>query len=147
MKILIDYPEQDVEEAIVTGVTRAEGLDAEGVQTVVTLEDVLKAQAETAAVKAVPEVIRYAVNLARATREARGVSLGAGTRGAISLIQVAKSYAILSGRDYVIPDDVKSASLPVLRHRVQISPELMISGQKTDGVLTQIVSGVEAPRI
>jgi len=75
------------------------------------------------------------------------MSLGAGTRGAISLVQVAKAYAVLAGRDFVMPDDIKQASLPVFRHRVQISPEVAISGQKVDDLLHSALESVEAPRV
>jgi len=93
-----------------------------------------------------PEVVAYAVALAQATRESRSVSLGAGTRGAISLVRSGKAFAALDGRDYVTPDDIKRAALPVLRHRVQLTPEVAISGQEVDEVLQTIVEGVPAPR-
>ena len=99
-----------------------------------------------ASVQAVPEVVAYAVRLVRATREMKGISLGAGTRGAISLVRVAKAYALLQGRNYVIPDDIKSAVRPVLRHRVQLAPELAISGQQIDHTLDAIVNQTDAPR-
>ena len=149
MKILIDYPQEDTEAAIVAAVTQeagGQGLDPRSLEPLTTREEIIEAQRETAAIKAVPEVVKYAVSLVRATRDARGISLGAGTRGAISLIQVGKAYALLAGRDFVIPDDVKRAAVPVLRHRVQVSPELAISGQRVDSVLQQIIDGVEAPR-
>jgi MoxR-like ATPase len=92
------------------------------------------------------EVIAYAVRLVRATRETQGIALGAGTRGAISLVRVAKSFAVMQGRNFVTPDDIKSAALPVLRHRVAIAPELAISGQNLDDMLTAIISNTEAPR-
>ena len=98
-------------------------------------------------VKVVPEVIDYALRLTRLTRESHGMSLGAGTRGAISLVQVAKAYAIMGGRDYVIPDDVKQASIPVLRHRIQVTPEVAISGQNIDGLLSSSLETVVAPRL
>ena len=150
MKVIIDYPDQASEEQVVAQVTTlasAKGLDTTTVSQICGREGIIQAQQECAAIRAVPEVVRYAVNICRATREAQGISLGAGTRGAISLIQVAKAYALMNGRDFVIPDDVKSASLPVLRHRVQLAPELAISGQKIDDALGNIVNSVEAPRI
>ena len=150
MKIVIDYPDQASEEQVVGLVTAAasgKGLKAEKVNQVCAQDDIIQAQQECASIRAVPEVVRYAVNICRATREAQGISLGAGTRGAISLIQVAKAYALMNNRDFVIPDDVKSASLPVLRHRVQLAPELAISGQNIDEALGNIVNSVEAPRI
>jgi len=150
MKVVIDYPDQESEERVVAQVTAkasAKGMDAKAVERVCSREDVLQAQQECAEIKAVPEVVRYAVNICRATRESQGISLGAGTRRAISLIQVGKAYALMNGRDFVTPDDVKSAALPVLRHRVQLAPELAISGQNIDDAIAQIVNAVEAPRV
>ena len=72
---------------------------------------IIEAQRLTSTITVVPEVIDYALRLTRHTREAHGMSLGAGTRGAISLVQVSKAYAIMAGRDYVIPDDIKEAAL------------------------------------
>ena len=150
MKVIIDYPEQTSEEQVVAQVTSrasAKGIDAKSVDRICSQQDIITAQEECAQIKAVPEVVRYAVNICRATRESQGISLGAGTRGAISLIQVGKAYALMNGRDFVTPDDVKSASLPVLRHRVQLAPELAISGQNIDDSIANIVNAVEAPRV
>jgi len=150
MKVVIDYPDQASEEQVVAQVTSeasAKGIDSNSVQRICSQQDILSAQNECAAVQAVPEVVRYAVNICRATRQSQGISLGAGTRGAISLIQVAKAYALMNSRNFVTPDDVKSASLPVLRHRVQLAPELAISGQDIDTTIAAIVNAVEAPRI
>ncbi|MGE9267928.1 MAG: AAA family ATPase [Verrucomicrobiales bacterium] len=149
MKVLIDYPDEADEASVVSRVTAeagGRGLDPRELTPLCQPEDIVTAQEIAARVQVVKEVIDYAVRLVRATRESNGLSLGAGTRGAISLIQVAKAHALMEGRDFVTPDDVKSAVLPVLRHRVQISPELAISGQDVDELLTQIASQVEAPR-
>ena len=150
MKVIIDYPDQGSEERVVSQVTEAagaKGLNARSVEQICDPQTIIDAQQQCAAIRAVPEVVRYAVNICRATREAQGISLGAGTRGAISLIQVGKAYALMQGRDFVTPDDIKSSSLPVLRHRVQLAPELAISGQNIDDALGGIVNGVEAPRV
>jgi MoxR-like ATPase len=109
-------------------------------------QEIVAAQQTTAAVHIVPEVVAYAVALAHATRESMAVSLGAGTRGAISLVRIGKAFAALEGRGFVTPDDIKRAALPVLRHRVQLTPEVAISGQEVDDVLQAIVDGVPAPR-
>lgn len=150
MKVVIDYPDQASEERIVGQVTTrasAKGLDARSVEHICGPQEIIAAQQECAGIRAVAEVVHYAVNICRATRDAQGISLGAGTRGAISLIQVAKAYALMDGRDFITPDDVKSATLPVLRHRVQLAPELVISGQDIDDVITNIVNTVQAPRV
>jgi len=147
MKVLIDYPGREPECAIVhRASSEVPGYENEGVEVICGPADIVAAQAATAAVSVVHEVVAYAVEIARATREARAVSLGAGTRGAISLVRIGKAYAAMNGRSYVIPDDIKSAALPVLRHRVQLTPEVAISGQQVDEVLAEIVNGVPAPR-
>jgi len=147
LKVLIDYPDRISENEIVTRVAAlAPGTETLGVRQVSSAEDVVAAQRATAAIHVAPEVIDYAVAIVQATREARSVSLGAGTRGAISLVRIGKAFAVMDGRDYVVPDDVKRVALPVLRHRVQLTPEVAISGQDLDEVLRGIVAHVPAPR-
>jgi len=147
MKVQIDYPNADHEEAIVTGSTSGTGvLNARQIEPLATAQDILHLQSLAATIACVPEVIAYAVRLVRATRSSQGMALGAGTRGAIALVKVAKAFALLAGRTYVTPDDVKAASLPVLRHRVALAPELAISGQRIDDFLTGLLRTVEAPR-
>ncbi|BCU79841.1 MoxR family ATPase [Luteolibacter sp. LG18] len=146
MKVVIDYPrEMDEREIVARAASESPGTNAP-IQIVCRPEDIVAAQAATASIQAVPEVVGYAVALARATRDARQVALGAGTRGAIALVRVAKAYAAMQGRGFVIPDDIKSAALPVLRHRVQLTPEVAISGQEVDEVLRGIIDAVPAPR-
>lgn len=149
MKILIGYPSATEEESIVAAVASGRagsGLQATDVKQLCTPEHIMHAQHLCASVQAVPEVVAYAVRLVRATREMKGISLGAGTRGAIALVRSAKAFAIMAGRAYVIPDDIKSAVRPVLRHRVQLAPELAISGQQIDHTLDSVIKNTEAPR-
>lgn len=149
MKVLIGYPTAAEEETIVGAVASGRagsGLNASSVRQLCNPSDMLDAQNLCASVQAVPDVIAYAVRLVRATREMKGISLGAGTRGAIALIRAAKAYALMAGRGYVIPDDIKSAVRPVLRHRVQLAPELAISGQQIDHTLDAVIKNTEAPR-
>jgi len=149
MKVALDYPQAPYEEWIVAAVASGEsgrGLRPDVVERVCLPGNILQAQRDVASVQAVPEVVSYAVRIARATRTAQGIALGAGTRGAIGLVRVAKAYAVMQGRDYITPHDVKRAVLPVLRHRVQLAPELVISGDTVDGVLQSILDTVEAPR-
>ena len=147
MKVLIGYPDREAECDIVTRASSEDpGGFGGGVLLVCGPEEIVAAQQATAAIHVAPEVVAYAVALAQATRESRSVSLGAGTRGAISLVRSGKAFAALDGRDYVTPDDIKRAALPVLRHRVQLTPEVAISGQEVDEVLQTIVEGVPAPR-
>ncbi|MEP4079403.1 AAA family ATPase [Haloferula sp.] len=148
MKVLIDYPEGAAEREIVTrSAAEVPGESSvASVESVASPDDVVRAQAETAAVRVVQEVVDYAVAIVQATRDSKAVSLGAGTRGAIALVRIAKAIATLHGRSYVIPDDIKAASLPVLRHRVQLAPEVAIGGQDIDAILKSLVESVPAPR-
>jgi MoxR-like ATPase len=147
MKVLIDYPSKDAECEIVSRAASGAGRVADqSVVPVCSPSEIIAVQAATSSVHAMPEVIGYAVAIAQATRDSRAIGLGAGTRGAISLVKIGKAFAVLGGRGYVIPDDIKSAALPVLRHRVQLTPEVAISGQGVDEVLRSIVDSVPAPR-
>ena len=146
MKILIDYPDVDAEKEISRRAAGFGDLDPNSIEAVCKREDVVNAQKLTGEIKAVDEVVGYAVDLVRQSRETRGIDLGVGTRGAISLLRVGKAFAILDGRDYIIPDDIKSAALPVMRHRIGLAPELSISGQRVDDVIRNVIESVDAPR-
>ncbi|MEO0016990.1 MAG: hypothetical protein RLZZ522_273, partial [Verrucomicrobiota bacterium] len=147
MKVLIDYPAREAEcEIVARAAAESPGGFATGARAICGPAEMVAAQLATAALRVMPEVVAYAVALAQATREARAIALGAGTRGAISLVRLGKAFAVLDGRSYVIPDDIKRAALPVLRHRVQLTPEVAISGQDVDEVLRALVATVPAPR-
>jgi MoxR-like ATPase len=147
MKVLIGYPNRESECEIVSRASSERpGGFSDAVPAICGPAEIVAAQQATAAVHVVPEVVAYSVAIAQATREAKSISLGAGTRGAISLVRIGKAYAVLAGRGYVTPDDIKQAALPVLRHRVQLTPEVAISGQEVDEVLRGIVESVPAPR-
>ncbi len=91
-------------------------------------------------------VVKYALHIVRLTREYPSISVGSGPRGAIALLACARAKALLSGRDHVIPDDVKALVLPVLRHRIALSAEVEIEGLNSDDVLAQLLESIDAPR-
>jgi MoxR-like ATPase len=93
------------------------------------------------------QVIDYAVRIARATRDYAGVAIGSGSRGALALVRGARAVAALEGRAYVTPDDIKRIALPALRHRIALSPDALLEGRTTDGLLTEIIGMVAAPRL
>jgi MoxR-like ATPase len=74
------------------------------------------------------------------------VLVGAGPRGAISIVRASRAFALLGGRDHVVPDDVKDVCIPALRHRMQLAPELEIDGVQAAEVLGEILKKVEVPR-
>jgi MoxR-like ATPase len=92
-------------------------------------------------------VVDYAVRIMRATRQWPGLSSGAGPRGAIALVRAARATALLQGRDFVTPDDVKSHALPALRHRVMLAPDAQLEGREVDELLRDALNSVEAPRL
>jgi MoxR-like ATPase len=93
-----------------------------------------------------PSLLGYISEIARRTRTWPSVSLGASPRAGISLMLVAKALAALADRDYVIPDDVKAAVLPALRHRIVLRPEAELEGLDADRVLTDVLAAVEVPK-
>ncbi len=150
LKVMIDYPPSVEEEvAIVSRVTSGQigdRLDVDAVEKIIEPATVLALQRVAAHLLVDERVSEYAVRVVRRTRTWGGLRLGTGPRGAIALVRCARAFALLAGRDYVVPDDVKRAVLPGLRHRVQISPELEMGGQGVDQVLTAVLEDVEAPR-
>ncbi|HUA14456.1 MAG TPA: MoxR family ATPase [Verrucomicrobiae bacterium] len=105
-----------------------------------------EAQRELRDLRLEPSLLGYISEIARRTRNWPSVSLGASPRAAISLMLVSKALAALSDRDYVIPDDVKAAVLPSLRHRIVLRPEAELEGLDTDRVLTDVLAAVEVPK-
>lgn len=150
MKVQIDYPDEEDEARIVSASTQClshEELDVDKLEVVLSPEKLDEIQRKANALHIDKEVIHYAVSLVRQTREDSEIAIGAGPRAGIALVRCAKSMAALEGRDFVIPDDIKQMALPVLRHRVALTPEAEIEGLKVDDVLKKLLKRVEAPRV
>ncbi|MAP10670.1 MAG: AAA family ATPase [Gammaproteobacteria bacterium] len=149
LKIHIDYPSALEEDALVQTVTGnrvGDVLDVSEVETSLSPTQVLELQRMAAHIRVDAAVNHYAVGLVRATRTWPGVRVGAGPRGGIALVRAARAAALIAGRDFVTPDDVKEVATPVLRHRMMLSPELELEGQTPDLVLGAVIEQVEAPR-
>jgi MoxR-like ATPase len=149
LKIAIGYPGEAEEQALVRQVTEgrvADDLQVEMVQAVATPAEVLEAQQAASSISVDEAVMAYAVRIARATRDWPGLAMGAGPRGGIALIRAARAVALMDGRDFITPDDVKAMAIPALRHRVTPSPESEIEGHGPDTLLGALLERVEAPR-
>jgi MoxR-like ATPase len=149
-KLRIGYPQAADEVAIVERATQGQAgdrLPLDGVQALLDGPALLALQAQVAQVRVDPKVLDYAVRLARATRGAPGLAMGAGTRGAIAIVRAARAAAHLQGRDYATPDDVKRFVLPALRHRVALAPDAQLEGREVDELLQGLADAVEAPRL
>lgn len=104
------------------------------------------ARREISTVRVEPTLHSYVVSLVRRTRDWPTVSLGASPRAAVGLFFVARALAGMDGRDFLLPDDVKSAALPVLRHRILLKPEADLEGLSSDQVIWQVIAAVEVPK-
>ena len=104
------------------------------------------ARDEIRAIRVEADLYGYILDLVRRTREWPMLALGASPRAAICLLRVAQAFAAFEDRDYVIPDDVKRAVLPVLRHRILLKPEAELEGFDADRVLNDVVAAVAVPR-
>lgn len=104
------------------------------------------AQQELKSVTVQEALFNYIAQIVRRTRDWPSLSLGASPRAAVSLMAVSKAFAAMDGRDYIIPDDVKSAAHPVLRHRVILRPEADLEGITPDQVVDDVLRAVEVPK-
>jgi MoxR-like ATPase len=149
MKIQIGFPSSNDETSVVQQVTNVRLADEDylaRVDAVFSPERVRQWQHAAWQIETDVEVVDYAVRICRATREWAGIARGAGPRGSINLILVAKAKALLAGRTFTIPDDVKTLAVSVLRHRILLTAEREIEGASNDQVLTEMLEQIEAPR-
>ena len=148
LKIRVGYPTANDEVQILTNVQNGfEDRDLESMGLTPLPAGLLtEAQREVKSVRVEPALFNYIVQIARRTRDWPSLSLGASPRAAISLMIVARANAALDNRDYVIPDDVKSAASPVLRHRVVLKPEADLEGLTPDLIINDVLRAVEVPK-
>ena len=149
LKILIDYPALDAELAMLalheSGFDPERGSGAAIVDPVLTADEARGCRSLVDSVHVAVEVREYIASITRATRQDSALMLGASPRASVALQRAARASAVIAGRDFVTPDDVKARTLSVLRHRVVLAPELEVEGRSTDDVLTAILSRAVAP--
>ncbi|MEU7376472.1 MoxR family ATPase [Streptomyces albidoflavus] len=149
LKLNVSLPPRDDEIALLSRHARGfdpRDLSAAGLRPVAGPAQLDAARSAVAGTSVSPEIAAYIVDVCRATRDCPSLSLGASPRGATALLSTARAWAWLTGRDYVIPDDVKALALPTLRHRVQLRPEAEMEGVTPDAVLTSLLARVPVPR-
>jgi MoxR-like ATPase len=148
MKLVLDLPERDGEVEVLT--RHANGfnprdLKAAGVKPVLDAKTLALAQKDLATVTVSPDVLGYAVDLARGTRQSPSVKLGVSPRGATALLAASRAWAWLTGSAGVTPDHVQAMAVPVMRHRIQLRPEAELEGVAPDAVLRSIMQQVQVP--
>ena len=148
-KVLIDYPEEAVEEEVLRryhGGFDARRLGATGVQAVLHPDEMAQIRTEIQDVTVEDGILAYITAIASASRRSSDLLLGGSPRASITVLLTAKVLASLQGRDYVTPDDVKRVVPPAFRHRIILRPEAEIEGLDADTVMQRIVAGVAVPR-
>lgn len=149
MHIWIDYPNEEEEIQLSQQLSQHVGdqFDLNRVEPVLPLTKVLELQNLLTEMEVDHRIHEYAVRLVRATRDWHGIEVGAGPRGSLALLRCAKAFALMNGRSYVIPDDIKGLAVPVLRHRIRLSAELEIEGISPSQVINELIQTVEAPQV
>jgi MoxR-like ATPase len=148
VKVQIGYPTAEVEQSILTKYVdgfEADRTETYGVQPVTNADGLERLRQAVARVRVEPRITGYITSIVRGTREAASLTLGASPRAGVALFKAARAAALLDGRDYVIPDDVKLLAPAVLRHRVNVAPELELEGVTADQALKAILDRIEAP--
>jgi MoxR-like ATPase len=149
VNVRVEYPSKAAELEILNHY--AEGFDAERTSTflpVPVIQDfeVQQLRATIDSVKVAPEIRDYITTIVRETRDDSALALGASPRATVALFRMARAAAVVAGRDFVTPDDVKANALPVLRHRLTLAPELQVEGRSTDDVIRGVLARVSAPQ-
>lgn len=146
-KTVIDYPNLEEEIAILqkeNALQDRQKLD--NIATVLSQADIIKYQALVKQIVVEPQLIEYIAKIVTNTRDNAFLYLGASPRASIAILNAAKGYAALRGRDFVTPEDIKDAAIPVLQHRVVVSPEREMEGLASPEIIKQIIDTVEIPR-
>lgn len=149
VKVLLRYPSDQAEQGMLGRVLG--GFDAAipasfGIGQVLDSSGLEALRTAARRVRVEPSIVAYITALVRVTRETPTLTLGASPRASVALLLLAQASALLDGRDFVVPDDVKSLAPPVLRHRVQVAPELELEGVTPDAAVQALFERVEAPR-
>lgn len=146
-KISIDYPKLEEEISILQKEHQLQNQNKiEHIQTVLSANDITKYQSLIKQIIIEPHLIEYIAKIVTNTRENNFIYLGASPRASIAILNAAKGFAAIKGRDFVTPEDIKDATIPVLHHRIIVTPEREMEGITSIEVIKQIIETVEIPR-
>lgn len=146
-KIKIDYPNLEEEISILSNTQKREEKDElSAINAVVSGEEITKYQTMAAQVIVEDDLLRYIAQIVDKTRNHSALFLGGSPRASIAILNSAKAFAALEGRDFVTPDDIKFVIIPVLNHRIILTPEKEMEGIKPEIIIQQIIDSVEVPR-
>ena len=144
MRISIGYPTCDEEVGILERTTtNVRPMDE--LRPICAAQDIVYMQEQVGNVYTSKEIKTYVAMIAQASRKHSALQLGVSTRGAIYLLRAAQAYALLNGRDYVVPEDVQHMAAPVLAHRLVLSPEARMRNMTAERVLAAVIGSVQVP--
>lgn len=146
LKIVMTYPSLEEETKILLAHHQQRAVPTAAVEPVLTGEQVLACQAAARSVRVEEALLRYIALLAGKTRTSGDIYLGASPRASIAILNTAKAIAAMQGRDFLVPDDIKTVAIPALRHRIILSPEREMQGIAPDDVLKDLLAKLEVPR-
>ncbi len=146
-KIEVNYPSLDEETLMLqTFHQRKNMVDITSVAPVLSAAQLADYRQKVRGIHVEEKLIRYITTIVNETRTAKSMFLGASPRASLAILSGAKAYAAIQGRDFVTPEDIKSVALPVLIHRIILTPEVEMEGQQPADVLTRLIDKVEVPR-
>jgi MoxR-like ATPase len=148
IKSLLNYPSEEAEQGVLRRVL--DGFEAAepssfGVTRVLDANGLARLREAARSIRVEPSLQAYITSLVRATRGAPALTLGASPRASVALLKLSQAAALLDGRAYVVPDDVKINAPAVLRHRIAVAPELELEGVTADAALRTLIERIEAP--
>lgn len=149
MNVVMDYPDEQQEKTMLTQMVTgqvADKLDLSQVQAVMTPQRLAQLQLLTAHVRLDERIVQYALDIVRLSRQFAGIEFGAGSRAGMALLRCGRAKALMAGRDYVIPDDIRLITPEVLRHRISLTADYQIDGYHVDQVISNLLAAVTAPR-
>lgn len=146
-KLTVGYPSIDQEmDILINHHEQKVAVDLETVQPVLSPSDIAEFKKVVSQVHVEQEVLKYIAEIVAATRKHVSLILGASPRASVSILVASKAFAAMNGRDFVTPEDVKFIAVPVMRHRVILTPESEMEGISSDEVIKEIIDKVEVPR-
>lgn len=146
-KLTVGYPSIDQEiDILLNHHEQKVAVDLETIKSVLTPADIAAFKALIGQVHVEPEVLKYIAAIVAATRQHVSLILGASPRASVSILVASKAFAAMNGRDFVTPEDIKFIAIPVMRHRVILTPESEMEGIAADEVIKEIIDKVEVPR-
>jgi MoxR-like ATPase len=146
-KIQVGYPDLEQEIEIINGHHQRRGaVPLNDIQAVLNAEQITRYRALVQQIHVEANILRYIGQIIHETRVNHSLFLGASPRASVAILNSAKAYAAINGRDFVTPEDVKVVVYPVLRHRIMLTPDKEMEGISPDDVVKQIVDKIEVPR-